>query len=125
MSQGPTTDDRVDRALGELLRWGVILSTTVVLVGGIIYLVRNGTDPWPDFHGFHGQPAGLSSIVGVLGEVAAGSGRGIVQLGVLLLIGTPIARVIFSVGTFAWQRDWTYVGVTLVVLAVLIYGLFV
>ena len=51
-------------------------------------------------------------------------GRGLIQLGVLLLIATPVARVVFSAWAFARQRDWTYVLVTLFVLAVLLFGLF-
>jgi uncharacterized membrane protein len=51
-------------------------------------------------------------------------GRGLIQLGLLLLIATPVARVIFSVFAFARQRDATYVLITLIVLAVLVYSLF-
>lgn len=49
--------------------------------------------------------------------------RGVIQLGLLLLIATPVARVVFSVFAFALQQDRTYVIVTLIVLAVLIYSL--
>jgi len=49
--------------------------------------------------------------------------RSIIQLGLLLLIATPVARVAFSVLAFAWQRDRTYVIVTLIVFAILIYSL--
>jgi uncharacterized membrane protein len=48
-----------------------------------------------------------------------------VQLGVLLLIATPVARVAFSALAFARQRDYTYVALTLFVLAVLLCSLFV
>ena len=49
--------------------------------------------------------------------------RAIIQLGLLLLIATPVARVVFSVYAFARQRDWVYVVVTLIVLGVLLYSL--
>jgi uncharacterized membrane protein len=49
---------------------------------------------------------------------------GILQLGLLLLIATPIARVIFSVFAFALEGDRMYVAFTLVVLTVLLYSLF-
>ena len=49
--------------------------------------------------------------------------RGLIQFGLLLLIAVPVARVAFSVVAFALQRDRTYVVVTLIVLAVLLYGL--
>jgi uncharacterized membrane protein len=50
-------------------------------------------------------------------------GRGLIQLGLLILIATPIARVAFSVVAFLYQRDWTYVVVTLIVLGLLVYSL--
>jgi len=49
--------------------------------------------------------------------------HGIIQLGLLLLIATPVARVAFSVVAFAAERDWLYVAITLIVLAILIYSL--
>jgi uncharacterized membrane protein len=45
------------------------------------------------------------------------------QLGLFLLIATPVARVVFSLLAFAIQRDHLYVGITLVVLAVLTFSL--
>jgi uncharacterized membrane protein len=47
----------------------------------------------------------------------------IVQLGLLLLIATPVARVAFTLVAFVLQRDRTYVVVTSIVLALLLYGL--
>jgi uncharacterized membrane protein len=47
----------------------------------------------------------------------------LIQLGLLLLIATPVARVAFSVAAFAMQRDRLYVVVALIVLAVLMYSL--
>ena len=46
-----------------------------------------------------------------------------IQFGLLLSIATPVARVAFSVVAFALQRDWLYIVVTLIVLAVLTYSL--
>ena len=51
------------------------------------------------------------------------SSGGIIQAGLLLLIATPVARVVFSVFAFALQRDRTYVFVTLIVLGILLYSL--
>ena len=48
---------------------------------------------------------------------------GLIQLGLLLLIATPVARVMFSVLGFGLERDWMYVVITLLVLALLIYTL--
>jgi uncharacterized membrane protein len=50
-------------------------------------------------------------------------GRGIVQLGLLFLIATPVARVAFAAFGFAIERDWLYVGISSFVLLVLLYSL--
>ncbi len=52
-----------------------------------------------------------------------GRGQGLIQLGLLLLIATPIARVALSVVGFAIERDRMYVAFTLIVLAILLYSL--
>ena len=52
-----------------------------------------------------------------------GRPRGLIQFGLLLLIATPVARVAFSVFGFTQERDWVYVVITLIVLALLVYSL--
>jgi uncharacterized membrane protein len=118
------SDDRFERFLGTLLRIGVLTSATVVLVGGIVYLSRHATEPI-DYSKFEeDRDLALRSPRRIVTQALAPRGRGIIQLGLLLLIATPVARVVFSVVGFARQRDYTYVVLTLVVLAVLLYSLF-
>jgi uncharacterized membrane protein len=116
------TDEQVERVIGNLLRFGVVAAAVVVFAGGIVYLLHHGKEV-ADHRVFHGEPQELRTLPGILHEAAALHGRGLIQLGLLLLIATPVARVVFSVFAFARQRDWTYVAITLVVLAVLIYSL--
>jgi uncharacterized membrane protein len=66
----------------------------------------------------------LRTVDGILREAAKFHGRGLIQLGLLLLIATPVARVLFSVFAFIYERDWTYVGITMIVLTLLCYSLF-
>jgi uncharacterized membrane protein len=98
------TDQQVEQIVGTLLRAGVILAASVVLLGGVLYLARLGTSP-PDYRVFRGEPADLRSIAGILRDARSVDGRGIIQLGLLLLIATPVARVAFSLVAFARQRD--------------------
>jgi uncharacterized membrane protein len=104
------------------LRAGVLLSALIVLTGGVIYLVRHLHDP-ADYRVFHGEPTDLRHIRGILRDSFSLHGRGIIQLGLLLLIATPIARVAFSIFGFAKERDGMYVGFTLMVLMILLYSL--
>jgi uncharacterized membrane protein len=121
--RGPAwTEQRVDEIIGGLLRVVVIVAATLVLSGGALYLAEHGSTI-PDYRAFHGEPAYLRGVSGILSAARALDGPGLIQLGLLVLLATPLARVAFSVLAFALQRDRTYVVVTLIVLAVLLYSL--
>ena len=115
-------DDRVDRMIGKLLRAGVILSCSVVLAGLVWYLVEAGGSR-PDYRTFRGGPPHLSSIRGIVEGVVHGTPASVIQFGLLLLIATPVARVVFSVFAFTVERDRLYVGITVLVLAILLSSL--
>jgi uncharacterized membrane protein len=116
------TDKEFDTVLGNVLRAGVLLAATVVLCGGVTYLLRHGDDV-RGYRVFRGEPSDLRSVRGIVSDARSLSGRGLIQLGLLLLIATPITRVVFSVVGFLKQRNWMYVAITLVVLMLLAYSL--
>jgi uncharacterized membrane protein len=116
------TDERVESAIGNLLRAGVLLSAAVVLAGGVIYLIHNG-GATPHYGVFEGEPPTLRGLGGIVKSAFSLHSRGLIQLGIVLLIATPVARVAFSVVAFALQRDRVYVVAALIVLAILTYGL--
>jgi len=116
------TDRRMDIVIGNLLRSGVVLSALIVSVGAVIYLVRHGHSP-TEYRVFRGEPSDLRSVRGILRDALALRGRGIIQLGLLFLIATPVARVAFSIFGFAEEKDRIYVIVASVVLLVLAYSL--
>ncbi|MCC7156208.1 MAG: DUF1634 domain-containing protein [Bryobacterales bacterium] len=108
--------------LGGLLRTGVLLAALFVIAGGSVYLVRHGGEQ-PSYGHFEGEPAAYRTVAGILQGVVNLSGRAIIQFGLLVLIATPIARVATAGFGFARRRDWTYVVICSVVLALLLYGL--
>jgi uncharacterized membrane protein len=116
------TDERFERLLGKLLRYGVLAAASVVFVGGALYLVRYGGSV-PAYHVFKGEPTDLRTVSGILADALALRSRGLIQFGLLLLVATPIARVVLSAAIFALQRDGRYVAITLLVLIVLLYSL--
>ncbi len=116
-----SSDRELEQFISKLLKYGVLLASTVVLMGGIVYLMRYGAEP-VDYRFFQGEPSLLCSPKGVVTAVLAGHCRGVIQLGLLLLVATPVARVIFSLLTFLRKRDFTYVILTFLVLAGLIYS---
>ncbi len=109
----------LEQSVSQILRVGVLLAGTIVLVGGVLYLIRYGAEP-ADYQFFHRAPPEFWNPVSVVAAVLSGSSSGIIQLGLLILIATPIARVAFSLLTFLLQRDLTYIIVTLFVLIGLI-----
>jgi uncharacterized membrane protein len=122
MTERDNAEKRMDEIMGRLLRTGVILAAAFVFAGGVVYVVRH-PEPVTDYRVFQGEPEELRTVPGIIHEAMALHGRGLIQFGLLILIATPIARVAFSVVAFLYQRDWTYVAVTLVVLGLLIYSL--
>jgi uncharacterized membrane protein len=119
---GTWSDQRIEAIIGDLLRAGVVFSGAIVLIGGIVYLLHQGNTA-PHYGVIHGEPSDLRSVGGIVRDALARHGRGIIQLGLLFLIATPVARVVFSIFAFAVQRDWLYVVVTVIVLAVLMFSL--
>jgi uncharacterized membrane protein len=117
-------DAAFEQFLGKLLRVGVFAAAMVVSIGGVVYLTRHANEA-VNYSTF--KPDGLPELRtprGIIASALTFSGRGIIQLGLLLLIATPVARVVISVIGFARQRDFTYVVLTLIVLVVLLYSLF-
>ena len=114
-------DEGLERVISKLLISGVVLSAGVVLLGGICFLVRYGHDT-ADYRVFHPASPEYRTLSGVVQAVGVSGCRAVIQLGLLFLIATPVARVAFSLIGFARERDWTYVTTTSVVLAVLIYS---
>ena len=111
-------DDAIERLLARLLQAGVLLSTMLVLAGGIVYLLHHG-DAIPQYSRFTGEPEELSSVTGIVRAASRGEGRGLIQLGLLVLIATPVLRVAGSLLAFAALKDRTYVVLTSVVLLLL------
>ena len=125
---------RMELVISNVLRVGVILSATVIVVGILALALEHNTGYAPvlphhlkDILTFH-QPSGPgffpTSLAPVLKEGLAGKPYAIIELGMLLLILTPIVRVALSVFFFLAERDSLYVGITLIVLAVLAFSLF-
>ena len=116
------SDQKIEHTIGNLLRAGVMTSAAVVLMGALIYLTRHGGSP-TDYHVFRGEPSNLRSLGGILHYAFTLHGRGIIQLGLVVLILTPVARVAFSIWGFAEEHDRMYVIFTSIVLVILLYSL--
>jgi uncharacterized membrane protein len=115
-------DQRLETIIGQLLRAGVLLAAAVVLAGGVLYLVRDHSQH-VDYKVFVPGPEPLRTLPGIVKLAASLNAEGLIQFGLLLLIATPVARVILATAGFQLERDRMYVVVSLIVLAVLVYSL--
>jgi len=111
-------DTDMQAIIGWVLRLGVFISMLVVFLGGIIYLYRHG-QTIADYRVFRGVPGFLQDTSGVVNGVLTFRGRAIIQAGIILLIATPIIRVLCSAVGFVLEKDYMYVGITLLVLAII------
>lgn len=122
MKEAVWNDKKVEQVVGKLLQLGVSVAGFVVFVGGVLYLFHFAHAPM-NYRSFRGEPAEFRSLLPILSGAFHLESRGLIQFGLLLLIATPVARVMFSIAAFALERDRTYVAVTLIVLGILLYSL--
>jgi uncharacterized membrane protein len=125
---------RMELVISYTLLVGVLLSATVILTGILLFALTQNTGyarilphhlaDLITYQRHTGPGYFPSSVHDVVGGAMAGKAYAIVGLGLLLLIATPVIRVVLSVFFFLEQRDWLYVWITLIVLSVLLLGLF-
>lgn len=108
------------QAIGNALRIGVTAACTIAIVSGLYYLIMHGGEPMPDYSTFNPEPASYSTFTGILGGVLKLAAKDWIQLGVVVLMLTPIIRVVLSIVDFARQHDWLYVTITAIVLLIII-----
>ncbi len=111
--------DSINQAIGWILRVGVLLSALLIATGGVLFLVAHGSAPM-DFSQFQGEPEQVKTLSGILRSSVALDGPGLIMLGLLVLLLTPVTRVLFSIFAFLKQKDWLLSFVALVVLGILL-----
>jgi uncharacterized membrane protein len=112
-------DRDMQQLLGRVLRAGTVTSVSVVIIGGIFFIVRHGHTV-SDYGTFRGIPDFIKTPRGIINGVLALKGQAIIQLGIIFLIATPILRVIFSAIGFALEKDRLYVGISVLVLCIIL-----
>ena len=117
-----TNDKDIELLIGSLLRWGVILSALVVTFGGVVYLYRHGHEESNYTH-FASEPIFTRQLKAIITGVIDFRGRAIIQLGIILLIATPVARVLLSAIGFIAEKDYMYVGIATLVLAIIVVSM--
>ncbi|WP_018464459.1 DUF1634 domain-containing protein [Segatella paludivivens] len=111
---------KMQQLIGSTLRIGVMTACCIAVLGGAYYLICHGSEPVPDYYKFHGEPSSLTSLSGIFGGLLHLKAANWIQLGVLVLMLTPITRILLSLFDFAHQRDWLYVTITMIVFLVIL-----
>jgi len=115
-------DQRIEIIIGTLLKWGVMLAAATVFTGGMLFLLTHGGEHL-NYHIFHGAQSPLRSFKGIVSGVMRFEFNAIIQLGLVMLILTPIARVVLSIFAFYKERDQLYVAISSIVLLFLLVSL--
>jgi uncharacterized membrane protein len=124
VSKKTSADQDIERLIGLQLRFGVIIASLIVLIGGLIYLKQFGALAVPHYHSFAGTKAGYTSLGEIFKGVYKVNAKGIIELGVVALIITPILRIAFSLVGFIIEKDKLYIWITVTVLAIMLASIF-
>lgn len=116
-------DKGTEFIIGNLLRVGVTFAGSIMLLGAILFLIRHGSE-FPNVYSFGFNSFNITDPNTVIKQLFEMKSIAIMQLGILILIATPVLRVVVSVVAFLYERDYMYVLFTLIVLAVLVFSLF-
>lgn len=125
-SRGRQSAD-MNLVISNLLKYGVVISAILVAFGVLVLFLKT-PQSFPTtvaqlVASNYGKPTlNLSQL---LGEVASANPIFVIQLGLIVLLATPVARVAASVIMFAAEKDRLYVVITLFVLVVLLIGLLI
>lgn len=107
----------IQRLIGNTLRWGVTIASVIAIIGLVIYLLQHGNESVPDYAHFDASRPAFTHLEGILSGFAIGESYGIIQIGIIVLILTPILRVALSFFDFLRERDWLYALISAIVLA--------
>ncbi|AMR31666.1 hypothetical protein A0256_09645 [Mucilaginibacter sp. PAMC 26640] len=117
-------DQDIEQFIGLQLRYGVVTASLIVLFGGLIYLAQSGQMPLPAYHHFIGVSGGYTSFGQIITGVKNMQAKGVIELGVVVLIATPILRIFFSLIGFIMEKDKMYIVITTIVLTVMMLSIF-
>jgi uncharacterized membrane protein len=121
-----STEERVRRVellISNLLRAGVLISFTLIVVGTITSFIRHPeylTNPSALQHLTQPEAAFPHTLHDLAADLQKLRGPAIVALGLLFLIATPVIRVGVSIFAFIYERDRIYTFITAVVFCLLL-----
>jgi uncharacterized membrane protein len=119
----PETSERVatmELIISSVLRYGVLISFVIVLIGAILLFAEGGSEVTVRLSG-NPQPNNPGAVIAGALQLQP---KAIIDLGLMLLIATPVIRVAASIIAFLFEEDMLYVLITTFVLAMLLLSFF-
>ncbi|MBL7882299.1 MAG: DUF1634 domain-containing protein [Chryseobacterium gambrini] len=117
------TDVDLNRSVGNLLRLGVILSVATSLIG-FIKLFTEGFKMPKKYTSLDMGESSEKVWGHFWNSLCKGEGMAIIQLGILLLVFTPLMRIIFALIGYLKEKDYIYVVISSIVLAIMTISFF-
>lgn len=112
-----------ENILAKLMMSGILLATTLVMTGSIVYLYQHGHE-LIQYHTFHSEPKNLISFTAIFRDALHFSALAMIQLGLYILVLVQVLRVVLTLGYFLVLRDRAFVLLSVFILAVLVYSFF-
>jgi uncharacterized membrane protein len=117
----PFQDKDLQSFIGTLLRVGVLIAMSIVVIGIVLYMFQYGHET-VHYGNFNAKDAFVFSDF--YQRLIHGNSSAIMELGVIALIFIPIARVLFTMIGFWLEKDRMYTGIAFIVLCIIAYSLF-
>jgi uncharacterized membrane protein len=109
------SEDKAQNAIAAVLRYGSLVSTLVMALGLVMILIR-GLAAYPPLE----SPAPIREVVA---RALRFDALGISELGLILLLLTPIIRIAVAVTSFGLERDHKYMFIAFGVLVVVVFSI--
>lgn len=118
----------MDKLISNVLRTGVIISLILILIGTVLLFADNGSNSFTMAQIINVNSkinSSIFSIAGMVNGLFSLQGADFILLGIIVLILTPITRVITSVLSFLYERNWLYVIITVIVFIDIMVAIFI
>lgn len=115
-------EKKLNVLIADLLAVYTGISLCIIIIGATIFISQNG-NLHPHFNTFRGEPADLRSCSAIIRDFNWNNSKEIMQFGLFVLIGAPIFRIALTAPVFAAEKDWKYVIISSILLAILLYSL--
>jgi uncharacterized membrane protein len=118
-----SNEDSMRNIMGTILRVGVLSAAFIVVFGGLLFFFQHKGE-FTDYTAFKEEPARLREMFPIIRDALNLKSKAVIQMGLLILIATPVVRVLFSLIGFLIEKDWIYIVITFIVLMILLMSLF-